>query len=122
MPAIDRSRADCRYIEEYGDGEWQACMDRFCSDASFNAATLMCAQEQAKVAPDATWAYRWDGSQGNYAFHGWEVMFLFDTSPPGFLDRAPLLKDTADNFRAAFVSLMKNGDPNCEEVLKLMIF
>jgi hypothetical protein len=57
------------YEQEYGDN-WQTCMDRFCSDAAFGASTLMCAEEQAKHAPDTTWAYRWDGSKGNCEIDG----------------------------------------------------
>ena len=34
------------YTEEYGDN-WQVCMDRFCSDAAFNACTHMAAAEQS---------------------------------------------------------------------------
>jgi carboxylesterase type B len=52
------------YVYEYGN-DYQACMDRFCSDAAFGASTLMCATEQAVHAPESTWAYRWDGSNGN---------------------------------------------------------
>jgi hypothetical protein len=47
------------------------------------------------------------------AYHGWELMFLFNTPPPGLLERAPQLQPTADSFRAAFVALCKHGDPNC---------
>ena len=105
------------YAEEYGDdGDWQTPMDRFCSDAAFGASTLMCAAEQAAHNPDQTWAYRWDGFADNYAFHGWELMFLFNTPPPGLLERAPEVQVIADAFRAAFVALCKHGDPNCAEV------
>ena len=53
------------YGDEYRE-DWQVAMDRFCSDAAFGASTLMCAEEQARLAPESTWAYRWDGSRDNY--------------------------------------------------------
>ena len=101
------------YGDEYGE-DWQIAMDRFCSDAAFGASTLMCAGEQARVAPESTWAYRWDGSRDNYAYHGWELMFLFGTEPDGLLERRPEIAATAERFRAAFVALCKHGDPNAE--------
>ena len=43
------------------------------------------------------------------AFHGWELMFLFNTPPPGLLERAPQLQQIAASFRAAFVAFCKHG-------------
>ena len=42
------------YGDEYVGEDWQVAMDRFCSDAAFGASTLMCAGEQARVAPESS--------------------------------------------------------------------
>ena len=43
-------------------------------------------------------------------------MFLFNTPPPGLLERAPQLRQIAASFRAAFVALCKHGKRTSDAV------